>query len=241
MGLLVKPVGTEAVQAGLVHLWVRAVNAPLLPSRDPPISEGLATFQARDLIAVSVNQITELIFFQHFALFVGTSPMLDRSLQGFGVVQVVVALVGILLLIVVGDFFYYWTHRWMHLRYVFPVVHRQHHRQILPSRGYFDGINVTPVEEILGLFAGQIAAISIIGSSLGLHVCTVVVYLTVYGLFNVSNHTTYDLQVPGLCYSVRAHEMHHRKYVGNYANIIPLWDLLFGTYIPYDSGQRKMM
>ena len=36
---------------------------------------------------------------------------------GFGVVQTVKALAGVLLLIAVGDFFYYWTHRWMHLRY----------------------------------------------------------------------------------------------------------------------------
>ena len=97
-------------------------------------------------------------------------------------------------------------------RYVFPLVHRQHHRQHLPSRGYIDGINVTPVEEILGIFAGNIAAIYIVGMSLGLHVCTVMAYLVLYGLFNVSNHTPYDLQVPLLCYSVRAHEMHHRKY-----------------------------
>lgn len=237
--LAVKPYGVEAGTDAMVKLWVRAVKAPLMPSRDPPIGDGLATFQIRDWLAVSVNQITEVIFMQHFALFVWTSPMLDRSLDGFGVVQTVVALVGILLLIVVGDFFYYWTHRWMHLRHVFPLVHKQHHRQHLPARGYTDGINVTPMEEVYGIFAGNVAAISIVGMSLGLHVCTVVAYLVLYGLFNVSNHTPYDLTVPLLGYSVRAHEMHHRKYVGNYANIIPLWDHLFGTYIPYDSGQIK--
>ena len=54
------------------------------------------------------------------------------------------------------------------------------------------------------------------------------------------NHTGYDVQVRflGIEYSVRAHEMHHRKPDTNFAQYVMFWDRLMGTFRPYDSGVR---
>ena len=55
------------------------------------------------------------------------------------------------------------------------------------------------------------------------------------------NHTGYDVQlrVLGIEYSVRAHEMHHRKPQTNFAQYVMFWDRLMGTFRPYESGQPK--
>ena len=54
------------------------------------------------------------------------------------------------------------------------------------------------------------------------------------------NHTGYDVRLSflGIDYSVRAHEMHHRKPHTNFAQYVMWWDRLMGTYIEYDSGQQ---
>ena len=51
------------------------------------------------------------------------------------------------------------------------------------------------------------------------------------------NHTGYDLRFSflGIDYSVRAHEMHHRKPQSNYAQYVMFWDRLMGTYVEYQS------
>ena len=39
----------------------------------------------------------------------------------------------------------------------------------------------------------------------------------------------------GIDYSVRAHEMHHRKPNTNYGQYVMFWDRLMGTYRPYEN------
>ena len=54
------------------------------------------------------------------------------------------------LFFLVYDAFYAPFHRALHHRSVYAFVHKHHHRQVVPTRGNTDAINVHPFEFIVG-------------------------------------------------------------------------------------------
>jgi len=135
----------------------------------------------------------------------------------------------------VDDFFYYFLHRFLHIPAVYPFVHKHHHRQSLPRRGYFDAANEHPFEQIGGLLCVWIA-LKIVLATIGMHGISILAFFGAYAAFAILNHTPYDVRLPnifGFAYSVRAHETHHRIPRSNYAQNTMLWDKLFGTFLVY--------
>ena len=128
----------------------------------------------------------------------------------------------------------------MHLPAVYRYVHKHHHRNTFPARGYIDAANEHPVEQIVALSLHW-TAVHIVALSAGLHVAAVGAHFGFKALGACFNHTGYDLQLRflGIDYSVRAHETHHRKPNTNFAQYVMFWDRLMGTYRKYESGQPK--
>jgi len=141
------------------------------------------------------------------------------------------------LILVVDDMLYAPTHRFMHWPPVYRYVHKHHHRNTFPARGYIDGANEHPVEQMTALTLHWIA-LHVVAHTVGLHIIAVGLHLGVKALGACFNHTGYDLQfsVLGIDYSVRAHEMHHRKPNTNFAQYVMFWDRCMGTFKPYESG-----
>lgn len=82
---------------------------------------------------------------------------------------------------------------------LFPVcrcswVHKHHHRNTFPARGYIDAANEHPVEQISALTLHWIA-VHIVATTVGLHVAAVGAHFGVKALGACFNHTGYDLQV----------------------------------------------
>ena len=130
----------------------------------------------------------------------------------------------------------------MHLQILYPLVHKHHHRQALPFRGYFDAGNEHPIEQVIGLscvwFALRVTQ-AVVGE---LHSATVILFFVMYALTAMLNHHVYDVSFHplfGLGYSVRFHEMHHRLLTCNYAQNTDLFDKWFNTYREYTSGQKN--
>ena len=145
------------------------------------------------------------------------------------------SIVSIYAVFIIDDFFYYFTHRIMHMPLFYPWVHKHHHRQSLPRRGIFDAANEHPIEQVLGLGAVWIA-LHVVMRVFGFHGVAIVVFFVIYAALAVLNHTPFDVQFPkylGLGYNVRAHEMHHRLPRSNYAQNVMYFDKLFGTFEPY--------
>merc|ERR1712146_258011 len=131
-------------------------------------------------------------------------------------------------------------HRLMHHHRVYKWVHKHHHRNTFPARGYIDAANEHPVEQIAALTLHWIA-VHVVASTSGLHVVAVGAHFGFKALGACFNHTGFDLRFNflGIDYSVRSHETHHRKPNTNYAQYVMFWDRLMGTYRPYESGQPK--
>jgi sterol desaturase/sphingolipid hydroxylase (fatty acid hydroxylase superfamily) len=129
------------------------------------------------------------------------------------------------------DFWYVLFHRFLHLKAIYPWIHKHHHRQHAPTRGNLDAVNVHPFE----FFTGEMLHLVCI-MVIPCHIITVLVFVALSGIAASLNHTRFDITLLNGIYSVKAHDIHHRLITWNYAQYISLWDQLMGSYRPYRSG-----
>lgn len=217
---------------GLV--WLLAPRLPPLPSRTGPKPVFQHTINPMDVTYLVVNSMIEFVFAQQISHLLWYAPFIVRSPSAIGIFN---SLLAFWLLLVVDDMLYAPLHRFMHLPQVYRFVHKHHHRNTYPARGYIDAANEHPVEQISALTLHWIA-VHIVAHTAGLHVAAVGAHFGFKALGACFNHTGYDVRISflGIDYSVRSHETHHRKPTTNYAQYVMFWDRLMGTYRPYESG-----
>lgn len=218
-----------------------------LPSRIPPIMKGLEKLEAKDFTFLFVNQFIETIFLLQLAYFASTSDKLDKNIDSslLTPMSIVTTVLPLYPMFLINDFFYYFFHNFMHHPSVYALVHKHHHRQALPQRGYWDAANDHPIENFLGqvlIFVGVFGTAelyTLVG--LKVHCLAVVNFITLFATFAFLNHCPYDVQLPWylLGYTVRAHETHHRFGRANYCQNTMGYDKLFGTFQVYKSGQKS--
>jgi sterol desaturase/sphingolipid hydroxylase (fatty acid hydroxylase superfamily) len=144
----------------------------------------------------------------------------------------------IVLILMVYDFFYYLTHRFLFhaahdsrfavLRF-FRRVHAVHHQARDPS--HIDAFYVHPVETTIGQLLFHFTVLGLGLALGGFHVVSVAIASLVYIQLNTFNHVKFEL--PGyklLNWISFKHHVHHiDMQKGNYATITLLYDKLFGT------------
>ena len=71
-----------------------------------------------------------------------------------------------------------------------------------------------------------------VAATSGLHAGAAAAHLVLKAAGAVLNHTALDVRIwlPGIDFSVRAHEWHHRMPNKNFGQYVMLWDRLLGTY-----------
>jgi len=137
----------------------------------------------------------------------------------------------IVLILMVYDFLYYLTHRFVFHGKLLRKVHAVHHEAHHPSHA--DAYYVHPTETAIGLalYFG-----TIVGLGLWLapfHAATLALNYVIYVQWNVINHTFVDLPYfpfRTLDYVTTKHHKHHENMGrGNYATITMAFDRMFGT------------
>ena len=136
-------------------------------------------------------------------------------------------------LILAHDTYFYWAHRFMHLKWVFKHVHRIHHLSTNPSP--LAAFAFHPLEALIeGAFVG-IAVYTV-----PLHPSAVFVFLIFSHGMNIMGHLGYELfpsgfiqkRLLGLVTTSTHHNMHHRYFSGNYGLYFNFWDRLLKTNHP---------
>ena len=234
----------------------RCTNPPKLPFRlANPNVKGLKSLQGIDYLYLSINQVIEYIFALNVIMFtfatandevvdgnitsssISSSTLVPWSFHGATLLNTFVALY---LLFVIDDLLYAPTHYFMHWKVVYPYIHKHHHRQILPRRGYTDAGNEHPLEQVAGLSIVWIT-MHVVRMCVGLHVVTILLHFVLYAALALLNHTDMDVNFSfvGFDYSVGAHEMHHRNPECNMAQYwMGLDKYVLGTYRPYTNGKK---
>ena len=178
------------------------------------------------------------ILFQ-IVIFLGILPFcLTRTLHSWPVM-----LRDMVVILMVYDFVYYLTHRFLFHDSGFfggPLkwMHAVHHRQHNPCR--WDSSYIHPLEVAigLGLYVGTTLVLSLVMGRFD--VPTVIVTFIAFSQINLHNHNRWTADTfpwRYVAFLSRMHHNHHAKFTGgNYATISLLYDWMFGTL---DYGDEK--
>lgn len=151
----------------------------------------------------------------------------------------------IVLALVLHDAWFYWTHRLLHLRRIFPIVHRIHHRSTNPTP--WTAYAFHPLESVVQAL-GVICIIFV----LPMHPLAIIIFQTLSTAINVYGHAGYELYPPGWPHhpvgrwinTSVAHNTHHLTARHNYGLYFLWWDRWMGTLDPdydrrYDAARPR--
>lgn len=221
--------GLEVYRHGVPSVFAKWAH---LPAR----GRHLDTLQRRDRQFVVFSQVAIVVMTFHYLQYMASSPNVPWRLVELSFANTCLALPAFF---VVYDFFYAPFHRALHHRLVYAFVHKHHHRQVVPSRGNTDAINVHPFEFLTGEYTHLLALHLVSTYFVTCHAITCVLFLLIGGTLATLNHTRIDfsfLRLPGTnvpIFSVRAHDQHHAVPNTNYGQYIMLWDWVMGTFKPH--------
>jgi sterol desaturase/sphingolipid hydroxylase (fatty acid hydroxylase superfamily) len=138
----------------------------------------------------------------------------------------------VIVILMIYDFFYYFTHRFLfHGNSFLRQVHALHHQARSPT--HIDAYYVHPLETFIGvvLFMAGIVLWALVAGPLDS--LTVGISFVMFTQWNVINHTRVDLPYfpfKTVNWITTKHAVHHQNmHKGNYASITLLFDKLFGT------------
>lgn len=128
------------------------------------------------------------------------------------------------------DTWFYWWHRFMHLKAVFPHVHKVHHLSTNPTP--WASFSFHPLEAVIE--AGIFPVLAVV---LPLHPLAMLLFLFFMTVMNVMGHLGYEIFPSGFTKhplfkwsnTSTHHNMHHRLVKCNYGLYLNFWDRIMGT------------
>lgn len=136
----------------------------------------------------------------------------------------------VLVMILIHDTYFYWTHRLMHHPRLFRYFHKVHHKSTNPSP--WAAFSFHPLEAIV-----ESGIIVLIVFSIPFHSTAVLLFLFIMTMDNVMGHLGYEIFPKGMnrhwlgkwINTSVNHNMHHKYFHGNYGLYFTFWDRLMGT------------
>ena len=128
------------------------------------------------------------------------------------------------------DFVFYWSHRFLHLKFIYPYIHKMHH-----THNTTVGIAAEyahPIEFVLGNMLPTSAGIILLGPNV--HLLTVWAWYAIRFGETLDGHCGYEFSwspyrlIP-FSGSAEYHDFHHAVNIGNYGSFFSIWDSVFGT------------
>lgn len=153
--------------------------------------------------------------------------------------------VSVLIALIIHDTYFYWTHRAMHHRRLFKGFHLVHHRSTNPTplAAYSFNLLESMVEALV---------LPLIIFVIPMHPLALIAFYQLMLVFNVYGHLGFEIAPRWFRHSFLFeimntsvhHNLHHKKFRGNYGLYFRVWDRLMGTEHPdyvrdYDAVQAR--
>lgn len=200
--------------------------------------------KTKDYIRELVYSIITIFIFVAIAMIVFASPLKkynqvyqDVSQHGW-----IWWFVSMLLMILLHDAYFYWTHRMMHHPKLFKVFHLIHHKSTNPSP--WAAYSFHPLEGIVE--AGIIFPLVYL---IPFHPSALMIFLLFMMIYNVYGHLGYEIlpkkfnthPIGRWMNTSVTHNMHHKYFNGNYGLYFLFWDRIMGTIHPdYDDAYEEV-
>ena len=215
--------------AGFALLWVaRRVIAGKRPVPRIPTSR-----QVRREVFYSLVTILLCGLLAPVIIVFGLGAKLNfyGEIADYGVVYFVFS---ILLMMVLRDTMFYWEHRLMHGRRLYPYLHHVHHLSFKVTP--LSGLSIHPLEAILA----SVIPYAIILFAVPKHPSAYLIFLWIDAAVAVVTHLGYETFPRGFAShwlgrwigTATAHEAHHTRPGCNYALYFLFWDRMMGTIDP---------
>lgn len=139
----------------------------------------------------------------------------------------------VIMFIIAHDTYFYWTHRMMHHKKIYPYMHLIHHKSYNPSP--WAAFAFHPSEAIV-----QAAVLPIMVFVLPLHPLAILAWGIYQQILNVGGHLGFEFFRSGFTnrfytkwHNTSTHHNMHHKYVNcNYGLYFNIWDAMMGTNHP---------
>lgn len=137
--------------------------------------------------------------------------------------------VQVLEVVILSDFFIYWAHRLQHSIPFLWRFHKVHH-----SAEHLDWLAAHREHPLDSIYT--IGIINLPAFILGFPLETLAGFIAFRGIWAIYIHSNVRLPLPFLRKIIGSPELHHwhhdlNRKAGNYANVSPLMDVIFGTYV----------
>ena len=185
-----------------------------------------------DKAFIGCNKALTVVFVYHLAQLVLTADHVKWAPSELTLLNTVGALAAFFF---IYDLTYATFHWLLHWPTLYKYVHKHHHRQISPTRGNYDAINVHPFEFLVGEYNHYFVVWLV-----PCHVAAVLTFIVVGGVLASLNHTRLALRIPYF-YDVRNHDVHHRWPRSNYGQYTMFWDIAFGWYRDYEPPKMSKL
>lgn len=214
------------VSSHLVHRWGRRAGR----SR-PCLTGGLRLDLLYWVLTPTVSAWLSRVLTALMLAAVGGLIWADPShaWTGYGVASTLPRWVRPAAALICADFANYWLHRAQHLPLLWPI-HAIHHSSV--ELDWHSALRIHPLDRAM-MQAGALGFLLLLGFPLG----SLALAAPVAFLLGVLVHTDTDVDLGRLSYWVATpafHRWHHSQdsdAMGkNFSGILPLWDLLFGTF-----------
>jgi len=183
---------------------------------------------------MTITRVSAFISIAPVALLIYGKVDKELLLHGFGPAARLPLWLQAVLILLLSDLVGYWTHRAFHGRRLWRF-HAVHHSSV--DLDWLSSVRLHPVNDALMRIAG---ALPLLG--LGFAPAAVAGIAPVLTIMAILVHANLDWDwgsLRALVVSPRFHRWHHTDEANardkNFAGLLPLWDLLFGTYyMPQD-------
>lgn len=136
----------------------------------------------------------------------------------------------ILIMILIHDTYFYWTHRLMHLPMLFKWIHKTHHHSHNPTP--WTAFSFHPLEAVI-----SVGIIPIIIFLVPCHPFALFSFLSIMTLFNIMGHLGYETFPKRLTTNMLGkwkntstnHNIHHQRSQYNFGLYFTFWDRVMHT------------
>lgn len=134
----------------------------------------------------------------------------------------------------VEDCSFYFLHRLLHTKQLYPLIHKQHHE--FTSTVSYAAVYAHPIEFIFGNLLPAALGPKLLGSNV--HVVTFWLWVFLRDAETIDGHSGYELPCSPfrlLPFSAGGeyHAFHHSQNAGNFGSFFTVWDTVLGTNSGY--------
>ncbi|KAM0342828.1 hypothetical protein ACHAPU_009192 [Fusarium lateritium] len=143
---------------------------------------------------------------------------------------------------VMEDAWHYWFHRALHYGPLYKAIHKMHHTYSAPFG--LAAEYASPIETALlgiGVVGCPLVVLAFTGE---LHLVTMYIWIVLRLFQAIDSHSGYDFpwslrHVLPIWAGAHHHDLHHEKFIGNYASSFTWWDYCLDTEAGADAHKRR--